>query len=177
MKTESSQLMVHQVDTAINQKDTFPCESCQRKTPDRRIAGIFFHWRHLSFLGRRKHIRRFDDRKYPYVDRYESKLFYVVISIILLSSCDAFLTLKLLQDGAIELNLLMAELITTDIQRFVNIKLSLTGLSLLLLVIYNNFRIFGYFRVYHLIWIILCGYVLLILYELTLLNRDFYGIL
>jgi hypothetical protein len=176
MKTESSHLIIQPEEAIINQKDTAPCESCQRKNSNRRIVNAFFHWRHLSFQGRRKNIRRADDRSNPYVDRYESELFYVVIGIILLSSCDAFLTLKLLQHGAIELNTLMANLIATDIQRFVNFKLALTGLSVILLVIYKNFRLFGPFRVYHLIWFTLCGYAILILYELALLIRNLHGI-
>ena len=91
MKTESSHLMLQPVEAIINQKDTVSGENCQRKNSNRRVTNNFFNWRHLSFQGRRKHIRRADDRRNPYVDHYESKLFYVVIAILLLSSCDAFL--------------------------------------------------------------------------------------
>lgn len=179
MKLENPSSVAEAGETNINQDDNksecqLTPENQRRNHLDRRSSNSFLNWRHLSFQGRRKHIRRAEDRSGLYVDRYESELFFVVVGVVLLSSCDAFLTLILLQRGAIELNALMAVLITNDIQMFVNLKLALTSLSLILLVIYKNFKVFGRFRVYHILWLTLYCYGFLILYEITLLNRNLY---
>ena len=79
-----------------------------RSRKDRRTkSGFNIH----SFLfgGRREKIRRNEDtRRIFYVDRYSSGLFFVIVSILFLCVIDALLTLFLLDQGAYEINPLMA---------------------------------------------------------------------
>lgn len=119
--------------------------------------------------GRRRSARRGNDLNGYYTDRYESWLLYTVMGILLLCSADAMLTLKLLQLGAIELNAFMAILINADVQLFIIIKMALTGVSLIFLVIHAHFRLLRLVKISHLLPVILSGYLLLIVYELTLL--------
>ena len=99
------------------------------------------------------------------------RLFAVVMIIITCSCLDAVITLELLSRGAIELNTLMARLIETDVQQFINVKIALTGLSLVFLVVHKNFRLWGSFTVTHLIYGICIGYSVLVAYELRLLTH------
>lgn len=139
-----------------------------RRCYDRRRRLTFLNWRHLGFRARRQAQRRGGNAN-TLVDVYESRLLYIVLAIMLLSCADAFFTLQLLQLGAVELNTFMAILIERDLVSFVGFKLALTGLALVLIVIYKNFRIFGRIRVSQLLWLVLFGYSVLILYELVLL--------
>lgn len=120
--------------------------------------------------GRRRSARRSNDLNGYYTDWYEPWLLYTAIGILLLCSTDAVLTLKLLQLGAVELNGFMAILINTDVQLFIIIKMLLTGISLIFLVIHANFRFLRLLRISYLLQTILCGYLVLIVYELALLS-------
>lgn len=123
-----------------------------------------------SFKSRRRHGRRFDDQERSYVDWYEPRLLYVVLGILLLSFADAVLTLNLLKIGAVEVNSFMAYLIEKDIQLFAWTKMALTGLCLVVLAAHANFRWLRIFRVERTLHLILPAYVVLIIYEITLLN-------
>jgi hypothetical protein len=140
----------------------------RRQLSDRRRDFIFYSWRQL-FGGRRKHLRRSTDHKKLHIDYYEPKLLLIVSTIFVLSFTDAWFTLTLLKRGSTELNPLMDLLISHGIRHFVGYKMALTGLSLVLLVMGHNIRIFGNFRIYHLLWLFLGVYGLLIGYELVLL--------
>jgi Domain of unknown function (DUF5658) len=91
-------------------------------------------------------------------------------AIIILSSMDAWLTLRLLDRGAVELNLLMLSLIEQNVYVFVQLKVALTSLCTLLLVIHWDFRVFRAYRVGGLLVAVLALYTVLVLYELTLLH-------
>ena len=139
--------------------------------PDRRSAPVdrrklsFFSLRQLSTKAERKGHRRAEDKRTPYVDWYEPKLMFFVVGVIVLACIDAFLTLELWQRGEIELNFLMAQLISNDVQSYVNFKILLTALALFLLVIYKNFPVYRYFRVYQLIYLLFGFFCLLVLSE------------
>jgi hypothetical protein len=120
--------------------------------------------------GRRRTLRRGSDRYFGgYVDRYESRLLFSAVGILLLSFTDAALTLTLLRLGAVELNTFMAVLIETDVRVFIAGKTFITLASLLLLVVHYRFRVFRHLRVSYIIYFFLSVYTLLIAYELTLL--------
>ena len=142
-----------------------------RSSEDRRSAHGWINARHLGFFGRRRGARRNDEDENHYVDWYQPRLLYVTIATALLSFLDAALTLNLLSLGAIEINTLMAHLINTDVQKFVNIKVALTLLTLVFLVIHSNFRLFRFVRVNRVIYVLFFGYLTLILYEIGLLIR------
>lgn len=142
-----------------------------RSRPDRRNANGWLNPRHLGIFGRRRAARRTDEGENRYVDWYEPHLLYLTIATAMLSFMDAALTLNLLSLGAIEINTLMAHLINTDVQKFVNIKVALTLLTLVFLVIHSNFRLFRFVKVNRVIYSLFGIYLTLILYEIGLLIR------
>ncbi len=142
-----------------------------RDGADRRSASGWINPRHLGIFGRRRATRRSEDGENCYLDWYEPRLLYLTIATALLSFMDATMTLNLLSLGAIELNTLMAHLINTDVQLFVNIKVALTLLTLVFLVIHSNFRLFRFVKVNLVIYVLFGGYLTLIIYEIGLLIR------
>jgi hypothetical protein len=121
--------------------------------------------------GRRRQLRRLYDQYHGgYIDRYESRLLFSTLGILLLSFTDAALTLTLLRRGAVELNAFMAVLIDSDVQAFIAGKMIITLAALLLLLYHARFRVFRYLRVSYLIYFFFSVYTLLIAYELTLLT-------
>lgn len=141
----------------------------RRFVQDRRKSLKPLNLRHLGLRGRRQQFRRSGDAAGHYVDWYATRLMLLSLAILLCSCLDAFMTLNLLQMGAVEMNLLMAQLIETDVQTFVNAKIALTGLCVTLLVIHNNFRVFLGLTVEHVLMIILGGYLTLMFYEVQML--------
>ncbi|MBT8117130.1 MAG: hypothetical protein KJO66_04815 [Gammaproteobacteria bacterium] len=160
----------------MNRTSVAPIPNVDRRAPagrrfvsDRRKSLTPINLRHLGLKGRRQQYRRTGDAVGRYVDWYSPKLMFLALTILICSCLDAFLTLNLLQLGAVELNLLMARLIETDIQTFVNAKIGLTGLCVTLLVIHKNFRVFRGITVEHMLLIVLAGYISLVAYEVRLL--------
>ncbi|MEM7282671.1 MAG: DUF5658 family protein [Pseudomonadota bacterium] len=141
-----------------------------RRSEDRRMKTRFFNKRHLGIGARRRSggRRRYDPPQY--VDWYESDLMVMALGIVVLSLADAFITLRLLDMGAIEANVLMARLIEQDVHTFVALKIALTGLTIVLLVVHKNFRFIQMISVKTLIWVFLGLYMALIAYELALLQ-------
>lgn len=138
---------------------------------DRRRSNGGVNLRHLGLRPRRQQSRRAADDAGSYTDWYDARLLASSLGIIICSCLDAFFTLNLLQLGATELNLLMAGLIEKDVRIFVNFKVSVTALSVILLVIHNNFRIFSSLRVEYLLHFAFAAYLVLIGYELALLRH------
>ena len=63
----------------------------------------------VLIYGRREHIRRQEDKhRIFYVDRYNSSLLGLIVVILFLSVLDALLTLFLIENGAFEVNPIMA---------------------------------------------------------------------
>lgn len=120
---------------------------------------------------RRRDLRRAADVTRPVLDWHESHLLAVALAILLLCCADAFLTLLLLVAGASELNPLMDKLLSIDVTLFTAVKMALTGAGIIVLVLASRFRLFGRIRVAQGLYGILAGYLLLVLYELTLLYR------
>ncbi|MBT8132261.1 MAG: hypothetical protein KJO35_08325 [Gammaproteobacteria bacterium] len=146
----------------------------RRFLTDRRQKLSPINFRHLGLQGRRQGFRRSEERTGQYVDWYEPKLMFLGVAIILCSCMDAFLTLNLMQMGAVEMNVLMARLIETNIQHFVNAKIALTCLCVTLLVIHKNFRVCGSLTVEHLLQVILACYLTLMGWEVMMfLNPPF----
>ena len=118
---------------------------------------------------RRRHLRRDDDKTNSYTDWYGHWPFAATLIIILLCFADAFLTIVLLSMGAVELNGLMNWLIQKDTHMFTVVKMSMTGVALIVLVMHLNFRIYKYVAVRYLIYALVPLYSLLIFHELTML--------
>jgi hypothetical protein len=119
--------------------------------------------------ARRRHGRRASDHGLPIVDWHDPHLLAVSMSILLLSSADAWLTLMLLTRGATEANPFMAALIQRDLAIFTGAKMLLTGLGVALLVVLARVRVAGPLRAWHLLYVVLAGYGWLIAYELKML--------
>jgi hypothetical protein len=94
----------------------------------------------------------------------------VALGILVLSALDAALTLTLMQHGASEANPLLRPLIEHDRHEFINLKLLLTAVPLVLLVAHSRFVIYRYIRVERIIHGLLLVYLVVIAYELLLLN-------
>jgi len=142
---------------------------------ERRVGKERRSWSLSTFISgsvktRRRNGRRLSDQHRGCVDWYEPRLLYMVLGILLLSFADAVLTLNLLKIGAVEVNSFMAYLIEKDIQLFAWTKMALTGFCLVVLAAHANFRWLRMFRVERTLHLILPAYVLLIAYEITLLN-------
>lgn len=123
------------------------------------------------FLYRRRQGRRADDATDTYVDWYEPLALAAPVLILLLCCLDAFMTLILLSHGAVELNIFMDWLIKADIQAFTIVKITATGLGLVVLVMHFNFRLFRLFSVRYLVFALVPLYALLFIYEINLLSQ------
>jgi hypothetical protein len=123
------------------------------------------------FTLRRRRSRRKDDQLNTYLDWYEPWPLVASVVIILLSSLDAFLTLILLNHGAVELNILMDWLIKMDIRTFAAVKLAITGLALVILVLHFNFQIYKVLPVRYLMYALMPLYAFLIAHEIILLGE------
>ena len=119
--------------------------------------------------SRRRDSRREDDHIDSYTDWYGHWPFAATLIIILLCFADAFLTIVLLSKGAVELNTLMDWFIQKDTHMFAVVKMSMTGVALIVLVMHFNFRIYKYIAVRYLIYALVPLYSLLIFHELTML--------
>jgi hypothetical protein len=138
-------------------------------TDRRRTCSLFVDWR-WTVRGRRRELRRTTDSSGVCLDWHPPALFVVALGIVLLSSLDAGLTLILQQRGATEVNPIMTLLIERDVQLFVNIKLFMTTFPLVLMVAHSGIVLFHRWKVAQLVHGLFGTYVVLIGYELLLLN-------
>lgn len=144
-------------DRAVEQRDTD-----RRKPSLKTLRGALTH-------RRRRESRREHDHINSYTDRYGHWPIAATFAIITLCFADAFLTTVLLSKGAVELNGLMNYLIQKDIQLFAVVKMSVTGVALLILILHFNFRIYKYIAVRYVIYGLVPLYTLLIFHELNML--------
>jgi len=142
----------------------------ERRRQDRRRFSLRSLFGAL-FTLRRRRSRRKDDQLNTYIDWYEPWPLFASMVIILLSSLDAFLTLILLNHGAVELNILMDWLIKMDIRTFAAVKLAITGLALVILVLHFNFQIYKVLPVRYLMYALMPLYAFLIAHEISLLGE------
>jgi hypothetical protein len=125
-----------------------------------------------TLFGRRRWLRRGDESvDGGYVDRYGVKAVVAILSVILLGIMDGVFTLLLIQQGAKEINPVMAFFLGLGAGPFLIVKYSLTGLSGLTLLIHKNFHL-GRTRisVKQIVVAVFILYAMLIVYELVLLR-------
>lgn len=89
--------------------------------------------------------------------------------IVLLSCADAALTLTLLENGAYEVNPVMASLVGHSTLAFILVKIGLTGGGVVLLTLLARIRAFGRIPVSALLYGLLGAYGFLVIYEINLL--------
>ena len=96
----------------------------------------------LFLYGRRKGTRRKEDKyRLFFFDQYNSKLIIAVIVLLFLSLIDAMLTLFLIDNGAKEINPIMAYFLEFGPYTFLGVKYFLTCYAALVLLIFQNFFI------------------------------------
>jgi hypothetical protein len=118
---------------------------------------------------RRREGRRADEQHLP-VDWHEPYLLFLSTTILLLSLADAFLTITLMVLGAQEANPVLAFVLATHPELFAIVKMSLTGLGVLVLVAVARSRLFRVMRVGVVLQAVFVAYVALIAYEWWLLR-------
>jgi hypothetical protein len=123
-----------------------------------------------GFRPRRRDGRRHGDHNRTFLDWHESRLLYLALGIVLMSCADALFTLNLLAAGGHELNAFMRALLMSDVEHFLWAKISITGLSVIPLVVAARRRILGRWPVVRLLQVFCAGYAALIIYELYLLG-------
>ena len=119
--------------------------------------------------SRRRESRREGDLLDSYTDWYGHWPFAAALTIILLCFADAFLTIVLIGNGAIEINTMMDWFIQKDLLMFTVVKMLMTGTGLIILVMHFNFQIYKYIAVSYLIYGLVPLYSLLIFHELRML--------
>jgi hypothetical protein len=124
-----------------------------------------------SFTPRRRVPRRGNEASFASVDWHHPQWLAVALLILLLCCADAILTITLLERGAYELNPLMAHLVERSGLAFAVVKLGLTSSGVVMLTLIAGTRVFGRLPVGLVLYSVLAGYVLLIAYELYLLEH------
>ncbi len=123
------------------------------------------------FKQRRRQMRRDQDRINSYIDWYGPWPLLASLLIIALSFTDALLTMILLNNGAMEMNVLMDWLIKKDIRTFAAAKMAVTGLAMVVLVMHFNFRVYRIIAVRYIMYALVPVYMLLIAHELNMLAQ------
>lgn len=152
---------------ALHPADTRRAE--RREGADRRHHS----WRTVTYCGlhgrgRRRQLRRHDHSYY--LDRYDHRLVFTGLLVLLLSCVDAMFTLTLLDKGAYEANYLMAQLLAVGDKPFVIAKVVITAAGVLFLLMHAHFRILGITSGKHMLQALAAAYGLLIGWELLLLG-------
>ena len=140
----------------------------EQRNMDQRTPSLKTLWGALT-QQRRRTSRREDDHLNSYTDWYGHWPLAATVIIIMLCFADAFLTIVLLNKGAVELNGLMDYLIQKDVHLFTVVKMSVTGTALIILVLHFNFRIYKFIAVRYLVYALVPLYSLLIFHQLTML--------
>jgi hypothetical protein len=119
---------------------------------------------------RRSPPRRGGDSGIHFLDWHSAHLLAVSIGILLLCVVDAFLTLNLLQRGAIEVNPFMAGLIHRNVAMFAALKMAMTSIGIILMVYMARYRFMRLLQVEWVLYGVLIAYASLILYEISLIK-------
>ncbi len=107
------------------------------------------------------------------VDWHEPDLLFLALAILLLSVTDAFFTLTLLTNGAVEANPVLAYVLERYPGSFAMLKMILTGGGILVLVAMARARVFKIVRVRTVLQCFLAAYVVLVAYEIWMLKGVF----
>ena len=145
--------------------DRAPTMTVERRRDTNRRGGGWWAFLYGNFHPRRRDSRRAVDEHEYLFDWHEPRILYLALGVFLLSCTDALFTLNLLNAGAAEANLVMASMLETGMDRFVQAKISITGFCLLILVVAARRKFIGSFSVEHLLQTFFVGYVMLICYE------------
>jgi len=112
----------------------------RRNLNDRRKRPTPILSRHTFLGGQRKSMRREDDKgNHIFVDIYSTRLMIMLLSLLIFSYVDAFLTLSLINAGIVtEANPVLSFYLELDTSYFILNKTLLTALSLVILCLHKN---------------------------------------
>jgi Domain of unknown function (DUF5658) len=119
---------------------------------------------------RRSPPRRRGDSGVHFLDWHSAHLLAVSMGILLLCVVDAFLTLILLQRGAVEVNPIMAGLVHGNVAMFAALKMAMTSAGIILMVYLARYRFMRLLQVEWGLYAVLIAYAGLILYEISLIK-------
>lgn len=142
----------------------------RRSGVERRHHTLAAYWRG-ALNPRRRGGRRTTDRNYAIVDWHSPRVFALVMLILGLSTLDGVLTLLLIAQGANEVNPLMALFVPHSLGWFAFIKLGLTSFGAAVLVACARMKLFRLFPGELLLYLVVAGYLVLVGYELFLLEN------
>lgn len=148
----------------------------RRSGIERRQRSLRAYW-HGAQHPRRRAGRRATDAVYPIVDWHSPRVFALVFSTLLLCVADGVLTIMLIGNGAVEVNPVMALFVPHSLGWFAAVKLTLTSVGTLVLVACSRMRLFGVLPVEALLAFVLAAYVVLVTYELQLVEQIAYELL
>jgi len=104
------------------------------------------------------------------VDRYSPRALLAITTILVLCVLDGYLSLRLVERGAQEINPVMSFFLTLGAPVFLGVKYAVTGACLMVLLVHKNFYLFRtVISVKHVVLAILGVYMALIAYEVWLL--------
>jgi hypothetical protein len=129
-------------------------------------------WRTLLMSGfspRRRGGRRAGEHEHL-VDYHEPYLLFLAVVMLVLSVCDAFLTVKLLANGAEETNPLLGFVLSEHPRLFAVTKMALTGFGVVLLVAVARTKLFRLVRAGVLLQLLVVAYLTLVAYEAWLVR-------
>jgi hypothetical protein len=141
----------------------------RREKTERRRSFLRALWRG-NFARRRVAPRRGTERHAVVTDWFHPQWLALVVGILLLCVADAILTLTLILHGAIEVNPLMAPLVSGSGHSFGYWKVGLTALGVMTLTLLARLRVWGR-TVGRILYVVLAGYIVLVGYELFLLRN------
>ena len=120
---------------------------------------------------RRKPPRRLDDSRFHALDWHAAHLLAVAVGIVLLSVADAFMTVTLLAGGAEEVNPIMALVVYKSAAVFAGVKMTMTGLGVMMMVALARYRFMRVVRVDVVMYAVLVVYLGLLSYEYWMLGK------
>ncbi len=156
----------YRVSTPKDQKPA-PSDSERRVTKTDRRARTLHTLFTAGLSPRRRGGRRAGDEELP-VDFHEPRLLIPVVTMLLLSIADAFLTVRLMAGGAEETNPLLAFVLNEHPRLFAAVKMALTGLGAVVLVALARARVFKLVRVSLFLYALVAAYLALVVYEARL---------
>lgn len=139
-----------------------------RTQDDRRTLS----WRTVFFgflRSRRRDSRRGTEPESVFTDWHHPWLFFLAVGIMLMSCLDAFLTLQLLERGAIEVNPVMAAVMGHSTLAFAASKVVMTGFGILVLVFVAKLRFLNRIRTGLFLTCFFSFYAVLVCYEFVML--------
>ncbi len=134
-----------------------------------------FSWRTVIFgflRSRRRDKRRTAEDEPLFTDWHHPWLFFLATGIMLLSCFDAFLTLQLLDLGAVEINPVMAAVIDKGTLTFAVTKMLLTSIGILALVFLARSMFMKRIRTGLFLTLFFSFYAVLVCYEFVYLMQQ-----